>query len=313
MKDIKVKIIRTLALTILNKNIFEQLLCYLSRHIFFRNLFHINALPIAYTYILDKPEIRIAKVGNYKFYVNIAEYSGVSLYFFGEHNEAFSAWLVSQLVNQGDICIDIGANVGSYTFLMASNTGSEGNVFAFEPQQNLYKLLLDSVKMNEASSFISVDCRALYSKSGETLKFYLSDNPSNSGTSSLINHGVFVREENHILIQTVTLTDYFQEKRIEKSKLVKIDVERAELEVLQGMNDLLKEQRIDYIVLEQLAGSESQEILLSMAYQGWLIDENLRLLVDINKIEPGTFANYLFVSPKVINEFQNNYANLVQS
>ena len=313
MKDIKVKLLRTLALTILDKNILEKLLCYLSRHIFLRNLFHISALPIAYTYILDKPEIRIAKVGSYRFYVNIAEYSGVSLYFFGEHNEAFSAWLVSQLVNQGDICIDIGANVGSYTFLMASKTGSNGKVFAFEPQQNLYKLLLDSVKMNEASSFISIDCRAMYSKSGERLKFYLSDNPSNSGTSSLINHGVFVREENHIVIETVTLTDYFKETRIEKCKLVKIDVERAELEVLQGMNDLLKEQQIDYIILEQLAGNESQEILLSMTYKGWLIDEELRLLVDINKVENNTFANYLFVSPKVINDFQENYGNLVQS
>lgn len=298
---------------ILNRSVPEKMLCYFSSNPFTKKRFKIGAIPITYTYILDKPEIRVVKIGNYRFYVNIAEYSGVSLYFFGKHSESFSAWLVSELVNRGDICIDIGANVGSYTFLMASSTGSEGKVFAFEPNPNLYSLLLDSVKMNQAGSFIFVEGRALYSRSGETLKFYLSENPNNSGTSSLVNHGVFVREENCILIETVTLNDYFKTHSIEKCKLVKIDVERAELEVVQGMLDLLREQRIDYIVLEQLAGSESQEILNYAGYTGWLIDETKRVLVDINKVEFGNFANYLFVSPTLTNKFKHHYINLLKA
>lgn len=313
MKFLKIKAAKSLALMSLKNNFIEKMLCYFSSNPSVRKIFKIGAIPIAYTSILDKLETRIAKIGNYRLYVNIAEFSGVSLYFFGEHYEPFSAALVSELVNQGDVCIDIGANVGSYTFLMADSTGSEGKVFAFEPNPNLYNLLLDSVKLNQASSFICVDNKALYSQSGEILKFYLSDNPSNSGTSSLLNHGVFVSEENSIRVETIRLTDYFRANSIEKCKLLKIDVERAELEVLKGMIDIMAEQKIDYIILEQLAGSESQELLHSINYAGWLINEESKNLVDIKQVKPDHFANYLFVSPNLINQFNHNYAHLLAS
>ncbi|MFB8791488.1 MAG: FkbM family methyltransferase [Potamolinea sp.] len=292
-----------------NNEKIEKMLTYFCSNSFIKNNLKLRAIPIAHTYILDQPEIRIAQIGDFRFYVNIAEYSGVSLYFFCEHNEPFSAWLVSQLVNPGDVCIDIGANVGSYTFLMANSAGAEGQVFAFEPQPNLYNLLLDSVKMNQADGFISVDCRALYSHSGEILKFYLSENASNSGTSSLVNHGVFVREDHYISVETITMTDFFKIKSINKCKLVKIDVERAETEVLKGMVSLLKEKRIDYIILEQLAGSEAQQILSSANYDGWLIDEKQKILSDVNSVVADEFANYIFVSSNLINDFQQQYAN----
>lgn len=313
MKFLKVNAAKSLALMSLGNQFIEKILCYFSSNPSVRKNFKIGAIPIAYTSILDKLETRIAKIGNYRLYVNIAEFSGVSLYFFGEHYEPFSAALVSELVNQGDVCIDIGANVGSYTFLMANSTGPEGKVFAFEPNPDLYNLLLDSVKLNQASSFIFVDNKALYSKSGEILKFYISDNPRNSGTSSLLNHGVFVSEDNCILVETISLADYFRTNLIEKCKLLKIDVERAELEVMKGMISLLKEQRIDYIILEQIAGSEPQELLHSLNYTGWLINEKSKFFIDINQVKSGYFANYLFVSSKLINEFNHNYAHLLRS
>jgi hypothetical protein len=128
-----------------------------------------------------------------------------------------------------------------------------------------------------------------------------------------VNHGVFVGEENYVIVETVTLNDYFIEKRIEKCKLIKIDVERAEQEVITGMMNLLRERRIDYIVLEQLAGSESQKLLDSVGYTGFLIDETRKKLVDINQVELGNFANYLFVSPKFIDGFKFHYASYIKS
>lgn len=309
----KMDFIKNLALTILGKDFLEKPLCYFSSHSAIRKNFKLGVIPLAYTYILDKPEIRKAKIGKYQIYVNIAEYSGVSLYFFGEHNEPFSAWLVSELVKRGDRCIDIGANVGTYTFLMADRVGSQGQVFAFEPNPDLYKLLLDSVKLNKVSDFVSIERKAAYSQSGQELKFYISVNPSNTGTSSLINHGVFLDDSKYTLVETVTLSDYFQEKNIDKCHLLKIDVERAEQDVLQGMSDLLQESRIDYIILEQLAGGESQQLLDSFNYKGWLIDETSRRLVDISQVEQGQFANYLFVSPSVINDFSHRYAILLKA
>jgi FkbM family methyltransferase len=309
MSAIKLNAIRNLSLTILSKKWLENILCYLCLNSSLRNALKLRVIPISYTYLLNKPEIRIAKIGMYRTYVNIAEYSGVSLYFFGEHYEPFSAWLVSELVTQGDICIDIGANFGSYTFLMANLTGSQGKVFAFEPQPDLYKLLLYSVKMNQVDDFVFVDCRALYSFSGESLKFYISENPRNTGTSSLVNHGVFLRQENHILVETIALKDVFEEQRIETCKLIKIDVERAEIDVLNGTIDLLKERRIDYILLEQLAGSQSQTILNSLGYIGWFIDEQKKVLIETSLLENNKFGNYIFVSPNLLERFKHNLSS----
>ena len=312
MKNIKTKLIGKITRFTLKNAFIERILCDLLSNPFIRENLKLKVIAIGCCYVLNKPEIRIANIGEYKLYANIAEPSGISLYFFGFHYEPFAAFLVSKLVNQGDTCIDVGANIGSHTFVMANSTGSDGKVFAFEPQPKLQSLLQESIKLNHADKFIVLDTRALWNKSGQNLKFYLSQDPNNSGVSSLINHGFFVCEDDYIKVETITLSDYFREKRINKCNLIKIDVERAELEVLQGMIDLLEARLIDYIVLEQFAGSESQNILASVGYIGWFIDERKKTLGEIKQIEIEGCGNYLFVSPNLINEFKSNYASLLE-
>lgn len=291
----------------------ENLLRYFCLNNFFRRYFKVGALAFAYSSHLKKPEIRTSTIGHYQVYVNIAENQGIHLYFFGKHNEPFAAWLTSELLNEGDISIDVGANMGSYTFVMASKIKSAGKVFAFEPNPLLLTNLNDSVALNQCKNFITVDSRALYSSSGETLKFYISDNPGNSGTSSLINHGVFVSEENFILVKTITLTNYFREKQIARCKLIKIDVERAELEVIKGASELLEKRIIDYIILEQLAGSPSQKLLFNLEYSCWLIDEQKKKLIPIHKVDDDFFGNYIFENPKHINQFKQQYFKIIYS
>lgn len=313
MNLLKIKILDEIILIIFRNPSHEKILRYLCLRFFFRRYFKVGALALAYSSCLKKPEIRISTINNYQAYVNIAENQGVHLYFFGEHNEPFAAWLASELLNEGDISIDVGANIGSYTFVMASSVKHSGKVFAFEPNPKLSTNLRDSVALNQCQNFISVDSRALYSNSGETLKFYISDNPNNTGTSSLINHGVFVNEENFITVKTITLTNYFQENQIEKCKLIKIDVERAEFEVLKGALELLRRRIIDYIILEQLSGSQSHELLSNIGYTCWLIDEDNKKLVPARMIANDYFGNYIFVNPNRINQFEKLYFNIIRS
>ena len=309
----KIKTLQTVAFFILENPHLERILRYFSLRLFFRRYFKIGALVFAYSSYLKQPEIRISTIGKYQVYVNIAENQGIHLYFFAEHNEPFAAWLASKLLNEGDVAIDVGANMGSYTFVMANSVYPGGKVFTFEPNIDLYSKLLDSVALNQCHNFISVDNRALYNNSGETLKFYISNNPGNSGTSSLINHGVFISEENFIIVKTITMTDYFKANNIENCKLIKIDVERAELEVLKGAIELLEKRCIDYIILEQLAGSQSQSLLHSLGYEGWLIDEEKKVLIADNQINNDYFGNYLFVNPNCISQFKKQYSALLSN
>ncbi len=56
-----------------------------------------------------------------------------------------------------------------------------------------------------------------------------------------------------------------------------------------------------------------QELLHLLNYTGWLINEKSKSLINISKVKPGHFANYLFVSSNLIDEFNRNYAYLLTS
>ncbi len=304
----KQSIAQSIASLALKNRAIEELLCYLCSQEYLRKNLKLGGLAFGYVYALNNLEIRVAQLPGYKMYVNIAEPLGIVAYFF---RESGTYWFISQLISQGDMCIDAGANMGHYTFLMAAIVGKQGKVVAFEPQPNYLQMISDSISLNSWQDFVSVESKALWNKSGEKLNFYLSENLHNSGTSSLINHGLYLNAENRITVETMTLEDYFQEQGISKCRLLKIDVERAEVQVLRGMLNLLKEQAIDYILLEMYAHSESQKILTDLDYTCFFVNQNLEKFLPISKIEPEYFGDYLFVSPKSLNNFTKKFAEII--
>src|SRR3954447_18860591 len=56
---------------------------------------------------------------------------------FGERYEPKVIAALTRLVRPGDVCADIGANVGYYSLLLAQLTGPEGRVVAFEPRDDM--------------------------------------------------------------------------------------------------------------------------------------------------------------------------------
>jgi FkbM family methyltransferase len=55
-------------------------------------------------------------------------------------------YYAKKLINKGDTIIDIGANLGYYSFLFAKWTGKTGNVFAIEPVKIFNKIFVEKVK-----------------------------------------------------------------------------------------------------------------------------------------------------------------------
>ncbi len=229
----------------------------------------------------------------YRFYVNVGEFLGVEPYFFGN---SLAVWLTTSLIRPGDVCVDAGANAGHYTFLCASVVGLTGRVFAFEPNPEFADLVRKSARLNTFGSIIRVDSRALYSSTGEVMRFMTSTNPMNSGTSSLVDHGLFVSRERALQVETVTFDDFVRDSGVDRFRLVKIDVERAEDSVIAGATKALAEHRIDYLIVELLAGSAAQRGLERAGYASYLLHPD-RKLVPAGEIEEGRFGDYLFVRP----------------
>jgi FkbM family methyltransferase len=279
----------------------ERILSAACRKPMLRKALRLGAIAVGYTRVLDRPELRVANLGNYRLRVNLAEELGTAPFFFGD---PCTLWLTSGLIRPGDTCVDAGANVGHYTFLMASEVGRTGQVLAFEANPAFIEILRETVALNQFESRIRIYAAALWEESNQEKSFYLSINSANSGTSSLVDHGFYLRPDNKIVVKTVTLDDAARDAGIERFRLVKIDVERAEEFVIAGSRDLLSQHRIDFLIVELVAGTEAQRRLLDHGYVGWFADGSRNTLTPIADIPDGTFGDFVFASPHHANALE---------
>lgn len=157
----------------------------------------------------------------------------------GGYDEPFTN-LTKRTLSAGQVAIDVGANVGLFTMLMAWQVGPTGQVLSYEAEPRNVALLRDNVAMNYAS-WVDIYPQAAGAKAGKATFFRTS---RFHGNSSLMEHGADYAEHFRHLdeiepidVDVVALDE--QIGRFEQIDLVKIDVEGAELQVLQGMRQLL--------------------------------------------------------------------------
>ena len=183
--------------------------------------------------------------------------------------------LVSNLLKEGNVFVDVGANIGYFTLLASAAVGKTGKVFAFEPEPNNYSLLQKNVKVNRCGN---VNCeRKAVTNADQLLELHLSD--FNYGDHRIYqshddegyNHG---HERVRTQIQGVALDNYFSPgTRID---LLKMDVQGAEYFALQGMKRLLNDNPHIILILEfwphglQQAGIQPTSLLQELADLGFL-------------------------------------------
>ena len=166
-------------------------------------------------------------LGRYKFYVHAHDVG------FGAHvllDGIWEAWItqfIAREVSAGQTVVDVGANHGYYTVLMADMVGPEGHVVAFEPNPTIGQLLTKSVAVNGYSGRTKIHRAATTAKDGEDLSFIIpKDEPKN---------GHLIRsphEKNAITVKGITLDTALE--KCERVDFIKIDVEGAEEGTLAG-------------------------------------------------------------------------------
>ena len=90
---------------------------------------------------------RPCRHGLFTFPVN-DEYIGRSLQLYGEWSEA-EVNLVRSIVRPGDTLIEVGSNLGTHTVPLAKWLGSQGRLYAFEPQRLVFQLLCANLVANQ--------------------------------------------------------------------------------------------------------------------------------------------------------------------
>jgi FkbM family methyltransferase len=155
------------------------------------------------------------------------EGGGASVYF-GEMEPEQTARMSAEIAD-GDVFYDIGANVGYYSILASRSVGKDGLVAAFEPlERNLS--FLEQHKMLNAADNIRIFPVAISDSSG-TARFREGTDPAMGGLT--------VEGGREFEVATITLDDAV--KRVGRLPAVmKIDVEGAELAVLDGGEETLR-------------------------------------------------------------------------
>lgn len=164
----------------------------------------------------------------------------------GESNP-LETYVFRKIVNPDDIVIDVGAHLGWYTVNCAQVVGSGGTVYAFEPNPGVASWLTENCKRNGLTN-VRIERIALADKNGTT-DFFVGGSDS-LGSLKLVNAKRSNFERIHrIKVPLWTLDSYVKNKDFHRLKLIKVDAEGADLEVLKGAEKLLRKFH-PYLIVE---------------------------------------------------------------
>jgi FkbM family methyltransferase len=164
-------------------------------------------------------------------------------------------WITSAIAactNQGSTAIDIGANVGYYTMLLADGVGQNGKVIAFEPNPRIAEMLRMSLSINGYLPRTSVRSEAVSGSSSGSLTFAIPKyEPKNAGlVFSQTDKDSFVNQFGADVDFTEAKLISLDSMNLSNVGVVKVDAEGGEYEVWQGMQNTIEENENICIFLE---------------------------------------------------------------
>lgn len=166
-----------------------------------------------------------------------------------EYNESR---FVRAAVRPNDIVLDIGANIGWFTIMMARLVGDNGRVHAFEPRPTTFEYLGKSIAASNLTKNVMLYQKALSDAAGAAFITWRPNdrNPGNSWISKRISDPVIRQDK----ISMVRLDDI----GIGPVSFVKIDVEGAEPSVFRGGEKLIARDRP--VILSEINFGQLQSI-----------------------------------------------------
>ena len=158
----------------------------------------------------------------------------------------WESWItvaLARTVRPGWHCLDVGANHGYYTLVLADGAGPEGRVTPIEPTPKLAELLRQTLDVN-GFPYVEVLQKAASDEEGKTLQLVI---PAHRSLNAHLVEAVEPTEE-AVAVESVTIDAVTRDwPRVD---LIKIDVEGAEESVWRGMGQTISGNRDLIVVLE---------------------------------------------------------------
>jgi len=175
---------------------------------------------------------------NYQLYLRISD-PGLSrdLAVRGSREEQLK-FIIDKEVTAGNVILDVGANIGYYSIMIAKIVGNTGKVYALEPEPTNYNTLQKNISLNQLNNVI------------ESYQMGASDtnSPKPLYRSKYSNMHSFILPENDIIdmknpksheeIKMTNLTDFILGKQ--PIDMLRMDIEGYEVEVLSGLQKAIE-------------------------------------------------------------------------
>jgi len=179
---------------------------------------------------------------------------------------------VIKLIGAGSCLVDIGANFGYNSVLMAKKTGLNGKLFAFEPQRLLFQQLNANLVLNDIQNAYTYNL-ALGNESGQVLTMEPIDYQQ-----ACVNLGALSIGSGGETIKTTKLDDL----EIGRIDFIKLDAQGYEKFIMQGAENTLKKYMPTiFIEIEEhylqkfgVTTDEIYELMSSFGYQIYKIQND---------------------------------------
>ncbi len=158
---------------------------------------------------------------------------------FPEESSALASYFRDGYPHEGDVVFDVGAHCGVSAYHFSKRVGPAGHVYAFEPDPGSFDYLQRNIALHNLTNVTAVPM-AVAGRSGR--RSFNSDSSQGAAFSDLVFRGGSSPTR---VVEALSLADACTHVGTEPA-FVKLDVEGAEIEVIQGAVDFLRTRNIRF-------------------------------------------------------------------
>lgn len=146
-------------------------------------------------------------------------------------------------LKKGDTVVDAGANIGVFTVLAAKSVGDDGKLIAIEPEKKNVENLRKNIEINGLNN-VAVVPKGLWNRRSKKRLYLTRGSTGHSLVQEQAHHtdlaGHQPTDDKTEEIETDTLDNILEELGVSKVDFIKMDIEGAEIQALDGMKRTLK-------------------------------------------------------------------------
>lgn len=155
---------------------------------------------------------------------------------------------IRRRLRPGDVFVDVGANIGYFSVIAARHVGADGRVVAIEASPRMFADLEETLRANGSSSIVRAVNVAAAAQAG-SIPVYAGPAHNTGLTSTVERWG----RPQQATVEALPLDDILSTEEISRARVLKIDVEGGEDQVLAGMDRVIRDAPRELEILVELS------------------------------------------------------------